>query len=159
MKKLESKNDNIIQHILTCGMYDVKKDGRVFSSGVEIGYTDDRGYRRITFGDKKIQVHRLVWAAHGDKKLAPNLVINHKNGNKEDNRIENLELVTVSENNLHRFRVLKHPAVCGHRKINKEIAQEIRELRKSGWKYPELCKKFKLCKSTISYIINNKTWK
>lgn len=160
MKDFKSRNDDIIQQIIDSGNYTITRDGKVLSNitGEEIGYTDDRGYRRITFSRKKIQVHRLVWAVYGDKKLTPKLVINHKNGNKIDNSIDNLELVTQSDNIKHRFRVLKYPAVKGHKKIDDSIAEQIRSLRKSGWKYSELCKKFKLCKSSISYIINKKTW-
>lgn len=34
--------------------------------------------------------------------------VNHKNGNKQDNSLDNLEYCTVSENNYHRYRVLKY---------------------------------------------------
>lgn len=44
-------------------------------------------------------------------------------------------------------------------KTNPEKAAEIRKLRKEGMKYKDLMEKFKLSKSTISYIVNNRVWK
>lgn len=49
-------------------------------------------------------VHRLVWEyVHGP--IPRDMQINHINGIKHDNRIENLELVTASENTKHAYRM------------------------------------------------------
>lgn len=52
-------------------------------------------------------VHRLVAMAFLDN-YNENLQVNHINGIKSDNKVENLEMVTASENQLHSYRVLKN---------------------------------------------------
>ena len=51
-------------------------------------------------------VHSLVAEQFLPKNNAFNLQVNHKNGIKADNSLENLEWVTCSENVKHRYRTL-----------------------------------------------------
>lgn len=51
------------------------------------------------------RIHHLVMLAFVWER-PEKYVVNHKNGIKTDNRVENLEYCTIWENNLHAFRVL-----------------------------------------------------
>ena len=105
------------------GLYQVSNLGRIRSIRVRlIKPYDARGYRVATLhsGDRmeRAGVHRFVAQA-----FIPNPEgkeqVNHINGDKADNSVENLEWVTCQENNLHRCRVLgggggreERPVVC-----------------------------------------------
>ena len=122
-----------------------------------------KGYCSITFvlnktGFKKIQIHRLVAEAfienNENKKC-----INHINGIKNDNRVDNLEWCTHSENEKHSFRVLgKISNGITRRKIPLNDVEKIKTLYKSGISQRKIAKICNVSPSTIANLVNNKTY-
>ena len=61
------------------------------------GSYDKYGYRRVCYRGMHFKIHRLIWI-YFNGFIDPTLEIDHINGVKDDNRIENLRLVTSQQN-------------------------------------------------------------
>lgn len=64
------------------------------------GTCDNKGYLRVQLGQKTFKIHRLV-AIHFIPNPNNYPQVNHKNCDKKDNRVENLEWCTNSMNQKH----------------------------------------------------------
>jgi hypothetical protein len=163
------------------GLYEVSNFGRVKNlnklaktngGGVRC-YTEkilrlqkrSAGYAQVGLRKSKRQtsklVHRLVAAA-----FIPNPenkpCVNHKNSNRFDNRVENLEWCTPAEN-------LQHAIDCGNLKLrgadhgnsilDEEKVREMRRLRNEcGMTNRAIAKRFGIREDTASLAIRGKTW-
>lgn len=77
---------------------EVCSDGRVRRNGVEcVPCVDNRGYRRIRLNGKKVLLHRLIATAFIPNPEAKPCV-DHVDGDKLNNSVDNLRWATNSEN-------------------------------------------------------------
>lgn len=58
---------------------------------------DKDGYRQIKLNNKFYREHRVIMEDYLQRKLLRSEAVHHINGNKIDNRIENLQLISFSE--------------------------------------------------------------
>jgi len=69
---------------------------------------------------KTVAVHKIVIENFISKKPFENAVVDHKDGNKLNNHIENLEWVHIKENTLRAYN-------------NQDKKEKVKELRAQGW--------------------------
>lgn len=98
-------------------------------AGAVAGFIHWTGYRyvKFAFGGGKIQVaaHRIAWALFHQDCPPSHLEIDHIDRNKLNNRMDNLRLVTRSEN------AKNMPAKRAHRATG---ARGVSRLKRGGWR-------------------------
>ena len=104
-------------------------------------------------------IHRLVCEAFLG--LRPDgLQVNHKNGDKADNRVENLEYVTAKENAQHARTVLGRGRGedMGTPKLTEADVRKIRAMAAEGATHRSIAAMFGVCKTTVGYAIIGRSW-
>lgn len=127
------------------GIYEVSASGRVRNvkkaGRMMTGSTVTHGYKAVTLHKngcgKMMLVHRIV-AEHFIPNPENKPQVNHINGNKADNRVENLEWATAQENLTHAMRTgLIHSQMAKPQPA--ELMIRLREGK--GWSQQELADK------------------
>lgn len=86
--------------------YMINKDGVVVKSFDRriLSQEDRNGYKRVLLNGSKKSVHILVWESFNDAKVPEGYYIDHIDGERGNNNLNNLRLVTQSENMKNSYR-------------------------------------------------------
>ena len=103
---------------------------------------------------KSFLVHRLVLLTFGNKPKGV-VEVNHIDGVKTNNHLENLEWCTSSENSLHSYRTGLQAT-----KLNQFQVQRIRLMKEvtPALKQNEMAKIFNVAPSNIRDVLNKRCW-
>lgn len=121
------------------------------------------GYRIVALRTgKKFYVHRLVLAAFAGPPPKGSCDINHINGDKADNRLENLEYCDRHHNIHHAIRTGLMDNACennGMAKLTSEQVDEARAMYRRGATQPEIAKRLGVTPSAIGSFCALGRWK
>ena len=175
------------------GLYSVTEKGEVISHSriINAGYgskrtikggilkqkIDSRGYPTVTLYNggkhnfKHHRVHRLIMEHYRPVESMILLDVNHKDGNKINNAIDNLEWASRSQNiqhahdtglnksrNSQKQKAAASKTFIKRRKLTFAQAQEVRKLYSNGKNQRQISEIYKVNRATIGLIINNKTY-
>jgi hypothetical protein len=171
MSHVNLKTQKFFLRLVRTGYLKVYKSGKVknLKTGRWIGALGSGQYMKISCLDKKtskirhMQVHRLVYLCHGGD-IPVGMQINHIDGNKLNNHIDNLETVTATENMFHATGTGLLPAQKGEKnsqsKLTDKIVRKIRVLGSQGYGPKQIVEHLALdCTTTPIYsVLKGTSW-
>ena len=147
--------------------YTISRDGQVTNTrtGRVLKFDiTNMGYRRVTLSMagkfKRIAIHRLV-ALHYLPNPEGTRQVNHKDGDKLNNHVENLEWVTCSENRLHAHRTGLARRGENHQNTNltDKTVNDVCSLIAQGFRRKEILSQYpEVSKYQFDDIRRKRTW-
>lgn len=123
-------------------------------------------YKKLNIKGVYIDEHRYIMQNHLGRKLLRHEHVHHKNRNKRDNRLENLELISASEHmRLHILNGDIRPSIptienklALRKRFSKLTEGQVLIVRNSNESGKTLANRFNVSKFVISRIRRNKSW-
>jgi len=151
--------------------YSITDDGEVYRGDFRLNpWTTTNGYPAFSIkrtGERKcrpVHLHHLMaFKKFGDAALMPGIEVRHLDGNKKNCSKSNIEIGTNVDNWYDRPVAQREAMVAAGgralRSLDDNQLAAFRADRKSGATYAELSAKYKLSKSSVSYIVTGKLYK
>lgn len=169
-------NEEIVYQLVLAGEFEIDDEGRVWRVADRRGWPGKpnpcaprRAEERMKQGYLVVAVkrnrhtlraaaHRLVWR-HFHGSIPGELTVNHKDGRRDNNHPDNLELATLIEQQQHSVHVLKRQnGVPGERhyaaKLSNAQVAEIRVRRAKGELLRTIAADYGVGQPTVSQIAN-----
>jgi hypothetical protein len=148
--------------------YRVEDDGRIISpNGVERATCSRGAYQRFSIRVGKryrtVSVHKLAaYQWFGEAALQADVHVRHLDGNPQNNSRENIALGSPRDNIMDRSpeerKTHARKANSSRRRLTDAQVRLIREFVADGAPAAEVARVYGLAKSTVSYIVNRKTY-
>jgi len=158
-------NNNLVEVKGTSGIYKTDEFGNVYRNGKKLSTrVTKKGYVQTWLTvDAKTKykfIHRIV-AESFLPILSDSHEVNHKDGNKLNNHVSNLEWVSRLDNIKHAWdnELYKRGEKSPNTKLKDSDVVKIRELNNEGVSYAKLGEMYNISKWSIRDICKYDTWK